>query len=313
MNIDNNSRISYGKGLTFRHSMEAFDEDSRRLLTFMKKWFYECRMAARSRYTYSSGSDRELYLSQDALEEFFTLFKDRTFTSYNNHNERTVFSEARPELVIDTEYKEDGALILKLKNYRDIYVGRTIYVLQITDENKNINNTISRYDSESSLIISPLLKAPIMNKGSLTFAEEDIPAFCMTVLPEIKNIITINDRKDNLKNYLPEEMTAHLYLDAPENNLITGRALAEYGQDILDLLSGDYVSLPDENTAPAATPAKPGTPHIRNTRNENKFLSAVGALMDFNQSSGFFVEGDDAVYKFLTEDIEKSGSLRQCI
>lgn len=305
MNIDNNSRISYGKGLTFRHSMEAFDEDSRRLLTFMKKWFYECRMAARSRYTYSSGSDRELYLSQDALEEFFTLFKDRTFTSYNNHNERTVFSEARPELVIDTEYKEDGALILKLKNYRDIYVGRTIYVLQITDENKNINNTISRYDSESSLIISPLLKALIMNKGSLTFAEEDIPAFCMTVLPEIKNIITINDRKDNLKNYLPEEMTAHLYLDAPENSLITGRALAEYGQDILDLLSGDYVSLPDENTAPAAAPAKPGTPHIRNTRNENKFLSAVGALMDFNQSSGFFVEGDDAVYKFLTEDIEK--------
>ena len=306
MNIDNGSRFSYGKGLVFRHCMEAFDEDSRKLLTFMKKWFYECRMAARSRYNYYNNStDREFYLSQDALEEFFELYKGQTFRAYERETDITVFSEETPRLVFNTEYKEDGALVLKLRNPKNVFLARNIYVLQNPDARKHITvSTITRYDSFSSAAISPLVKAITQNRGTLIFAEEDIPAYCMTVLPETEKYVTVSDKENRLKKYIPEEMTAHLYLDAPEKGLITGRPLAQYGQDTLDLLSGAYVSLPDENSAPV-TSAAASTKHIRNTRSENRFVSAMGSLMDFKPASGFSLEGDDAVYKFLTEDLEK--------
>ncbi len=304
MNIDNGSRFSYGKNLVFRHCMEAFDEDSRKLLTFMKKWFYECRMAARSRY-YNNSSDREFYLSQDALEDFFELYKGQTFRAYERETDLTVLSEETPRLIFNTEYKEDGALVLKLRNPKNVFIARNIYVLQNPDARKHITfSTLSRYDSASSAAVAPLVKAITQNRGTLTFAEEDIPAFCMTVLEETEKYVTVSDKENRLKKYKPEEMTAHLYIDAPERGLITGRPLAQYGQDALDLLSGAYVSLPEENSAPAAT-ASNNPKHIRNTRSENRFISAIGSLMNFKPASGFSLEGDDAVYKFLTEDLEK--------
>jgi hypothetical protein len=189
INTDAKNRVTYGKGLTFTHSLSSFEPESRELVGFVNKWYYECRMSTQGGYRYYTGygnDERRMNLSPDALEEFFTAFKGHTFNSSAGGNAPLLLSDAMPDIVINTEFTTDGELMLEYAGFSSVYIGRHVYILQeLKDEKgKTYKRILLRCGTDRSSAISELMKAIVMNKGVLTFAEEDIPSFCSSILPK---------------------------------------------------------------------------------------------------------------------------------
>ncbi len=311
--IDAKKRVAYGKGLSFVHSLGAFTPESREYVRFVKKWRQECRLAAMHApftagyYPYhSSGRDeRSLKLSPDALDDFFESFKGRVFSSFGGAQAPLLLSEDAPEIAVEAEFMPDGALKLSCGCWSSVYAGRHVYVLR--EENSGggriAGRTIARCGGERSAAIADLMKAFIQNKGALVFAAEDVPAFCSSVLPEIEAHVSIIDRSDRLKACLPEKMTPHLYLDAPARSRITGVPVAEYGGELINMLTGEPFSDPGGAARGSAKAGAAG--RWRDVRAENRVIAAVGRVLRFEPGSGFYVEGDGAVCRLMTEDLEK--------
>ncbi len=313
-NVDNKARVIYGKELSFTHSLNAFEPESRRLVCFVKKWLNECRISAQGGYRYYTGyygnDERRLLLSPDALEEFFNTFCGQTFNSNASGNAPLTLTEDRPEIIVNTEFMPDGGMMLQYTGSNSTYIAHHIYIMQEikTDKSKVEKRLISRCDTDRSDAISDFMKALIINKGVLNFAEEDISAFCSSVLPEIEAHLTLAGSEDRLKTYLPEKMSPHIYLDAPGRSKINGLPAAEYGGDMINILNGSLINITQDDTAAADSKAPAKNKHRRDARAEYRFLSLLGSCMDYNlswTSSGFMLEGDDAVYHMLTEGIEK--------
>jgi len=130
--------------------------------------------------------------------------------------------------------------------------------------------------------VYPLLR---LRRSEIEFSYEDLPDFCGCVLPEIEGFATVEAPEGLLEQYLPEECTPCFYFDM-EDEVLSLKLRFRYGEQ-------EY---PEERTE--------GEKLRRDSRAERR--ASIFAQRYFEATEeGYFLSGEEAVYDFLTEDLER--------
>ena len=67
--------------------------------------------------------------------------------------------------------------------------------------------------------------------GNCFIANDDLPVFTRDFLPELESVYQIQKIGYVPEKYLPDEAAFRVYLDLPQQNLITCDLVADYGND----------------------------------------------------------------------------------
>ena len=116
-----------------------------------------------------------------------------------------------------------------------------------------------------------------------------MPDFFALIEPKIKENLVINIDKEEIKEYIPEELGIKIFLDYNESNYITAELKFCYGDTEFNPI--------DENKD-----LKIARNAIKETECLNQ-LRKTGFMLD-GQNKRFILVSDEAIYNFLTEDIE---------
>ena len=173
---------SYGKNLTLDHSMEQFDARSQAMIELLMNEFSQFRSMSGSLYSRYESSDEKnrTTLTGDSFDRWFDLL-------------------------------EGDSVLLEIKtpcNYRFFGSRKNLYALS--------ENILQRCSPAFRDKVYPLLE---QGQESMRLALKDLPTFCGCVLPEIGELVEIEDKEGLLQEYLPEECATGFYFDMEEETL----------------------------------------------------------------------------------------------
>lgn len=244
--LEKQEDYQYGKNLHFIHTPEAFDEDSKPLVPFLQKWAANNRDSHRqnSYYGYYAGATekvRHLDLSGSEMTDFLLLMEGRLLQGNipdDPSNQWTPVQEHPPRTLTITGTDQG----IQLQSNSFPITGLTPrYVLSFHKGKIYI---------ESMENLAPALQDFIefMTRGSSAnpFIEtKDVPAFCQDFLPVLKEFYRCKTENFQPEDYGMAEPTFHIYLDAPQENMITCKPMVHYGKQKFSLYTTEEIAIRD--------------------------------------------------------------------
>lgn len=281
-NVNQRRTESYGKNLTLDHSMEQFDDRSQAMIELLMNEYSQFRSMSGSLYSrYESGDEKNrITLTGDSFDRWFDLLEGEPLETEWGNNLRLLRED--PQVGIRVE-KQGNSVLLEIKTpcpYRFFGSRKSLYALS--------ENTLQRCSPAFREKVYPLLE---QGQESMCLALKDLPTFCGCVLPEIGELVEIEDREGLLQEYLPEECTTGFYFDMEEETLRL-KIVFGYGE---------------RTFTPADRPSEKD-----GVRRDVKAESAAILLAQryFQRQGGSFtLTGEEEAYDFLTGPLD---SFRQC-
>lgn len=230
-------RIKYGKELTLTHDRALFSADDNALLDFLSSV-----IESRRRLNYYSGNRRSqvgkaISLTENELIGFLDLRMDNSFEyvneggPYSVKGRRSVQITARvddvnPELDFAIEPDGEGAM-LSAPMMDCIDFGPRMYVR--TDDVFHLCST--DYKRRMGQLCKTL--AARTRAEGLYVAKGDLPSFCATLLPVLRECAVLDEEMD-LAPFTPATATFSFYFDRARG-LILCEAYVSYGGEKFDL------------------------------------------------------------------------------
>lgn len=280
---------SYGKGLKLCHAPEQFDRQSRELIALLADQFARGRTSTPVNM-YSAYSDLAVFtsyqknritLTGSAFDRLFDLYRDDQAEG-GSKELSFAFSVRDPEVTL-TLARQGRAATLKLTvedgslsffgNPRSLYAMGESRVLRCSEDFREK--------------VYPLLKN---GAEEMLVSLGDMPTFCACVLPEIQDAVTLDDPSELLQEYLPDECVPCFRFDMVDDRLT---------------LQMDY----RYDSVSFSCFGQPSKPVKRDIRAEQAALAFVQGRFPNREKDVFYLTGDDAVYDFLTSELEKFQSL----
>lgn len=279
MDVHRRNTVMLGKNMELDHSIERFDDRSQRLLRILMNEQEELRSLGTHRregtgYSGSGQNKNEITLTGDAFDRFFDLFYGEEVELYSGGSIR--FCAEDPPVTVKLR---KGRLTAKLtveagENTRFFGHVGALYACDGT--------RLLRCSEGFREKISPLLE---LRGREVDLAYGDLPDFCGCVLPEIQGLAAVEASNGLLEEYLPEECTPCFYFDMEDETLSL----------TLKFRYGDR-EYPEEKT--------PDEGVRRDSRAERR--ATLFARRYFTpEEEGYRISGEEAVYDFLTEDLER--------
>ena len=276
-NVNQRRTESYGKNLTLDHSMEQFDDRSQAMIELLMNEYSQFRSMSGSFYSrYESGDEKNrITLTGDSFDRWFDLLEGEPLEAEWGNNLRLLRED--PQVGIRVE-KQGNSVLLEIKTpcpYRFFGSRKSLYALS--------ENTLQRCSPAFREKVYPLLE---QGQESMRLALKDLPTFCGCVLPEIGELVEIEDREGLLQEYLPEECATGFYFDMEEETLHL-KIVLRYGEHTFT--SADRPSEKD------------------GVRRDVKAESAAILLAQRyfqRQSGGFTLIGEEEAYDFLTGPLD---------
>ena len=272
-NVETRKVLSYGKALTLDHSIENFDAASKAWIHLLLDQYEEFRTNQRTRDLYSyyrpSYQKNQITLTGTAFDQAFQLLCQSGCDGIR-------FAQEDPQVTVALEKAEDRAYltITMPEQYRFFGNGRALYAQS--------ENTVLQCSEDFRQRIYPLLE---QRQTNMQLSLADLPAFCGCVLPQIRDMVTVEDPHQLLQEYLPEECTPCFYFDMEE-----------------DVLSLKLTYRYDSAEISADTPMSQTQNIKRDVRTEQ--LARAAAQRYFPAEDGYRMEDEDAVFSFLTETLD---------
>ena len=276
-NVNQRRTESYGKNLTLDHSMEQFDDRSQAMIELLMNEYSQFRSMSGSFYSrYESGDEKNrITLTGDSFDRWFDLLEREPLEAEWGNNLRLLRED--PQVGIRVE-KQGDSVLLEIKtpcHYRFFGSRKNLYALS--------ENTLQRCSPAFRDKVYPLLE---QGQESMRLALKDLPTFCGCVLPEIGELVEIEDREGLLQEYLPEECATGFYFDMEEETLRL-KIVFRYGE--LTFTPADRPSEKD------------------GVRRDMKAESAAILLAQryFQRQGGSFtLTGEEEAYDFLTGPLD---------
>ena len=290
--MQNKETVKYGNKLEFIHTRENFTKESLPILDFILKY------AEIIKYVNSSGnagyryygkilSDNCIILSNTGIDEFFEIVKGKKLEIVQDGEKGKIsFIPGTPNIKFKLTETSSGEFSLTQKE--DIYEyyvlegKKYIYVI--------LNEFIYRCDKNYKNTVIKLLE--IYKKNfikEIRFSKKELPDFFSLVLPKMKENIDVSSiDTEKLKDYIPKDLSVKIYLDFDKNNYIIAELKFIYGE--IEFNPIDLGNIPKV---------------ARNVIQESNCLNMfrkTGFLLD-SANKRFVLVSDDAIYKFLSEDI----------
>ncbi len=271
------TELGFGKSFSFPAYEELFDGESRRLLIFLLGIF---RLNERDRYTsyfYSRGGNNARYVKivgryYDALME---LMEGKEF--YLEDGQKIVFSSERYKPWVKLDKLTYGAslemeMISKIAETENwIYFRKGDRIYRVPYEEGG------RMEEFRTLFAK---------QGELYISEQDLPVVCTEILADVGKSAELRCMGMELGDYLPEKPKLRFYLDLPQEDMVSARPVACYGDQEFPL--GMKLAQKDR----------------RDGRYEQEMLSKLLPLFHAydEKAESYVFQGEEAdIYYFMTE------------
>lgn len=276
--------VSYGKGLRFCHNVEQFDPDAQKLISILTDQFSMGRTSGYSSiYTpyepalFANYQKNQIIFTGSAFDQMFDLFLDKQIAA-GSGKQMYQFSIRDPEASLSLKQSGRAAdlhLNVEGGNWKFFGNPQSLYAMG-TDQ-------VLRCSRKFQESVYPLLKN---GTEDMRLSLNDLPTFCGCVLPEIQDIVTIDDPAQLLQEYLPDECVPSFRFDWEKDTLSLQLDFC------YDNVSFNCFSQPKK-------------PVKRDVRAEQATLAFVKQIFPVQNERLFLLTGDDAVYDFLTSELEK--------
>lgn len=230
--------VSYGKQLTFLHSMSAFTPASIGLVRFILDKVAEDRILSQVYNPMSffhRGNTRQLILTPGDLDTLFDLLYGQAVEaqlSVSQNNVRLTLLKENPVLSLKLIAKGGGAQLL-LDPLQFFQGNRHCYVC--LPEKNTLYQCDEAYSREMRYFLQPFGRS----KPDLSISRKDFPAFCSSVLPTLKKHVQLEESDFNLEKLLPPPAKFSVYLDSPHWGCATCTPQITYaGQTFNPLVEG---------------------------------------------------------------------------
>ena len=207
--VKDGETVSYGKRLSFRHTLSAFEPRSRQLMELIME-IIDVRAFHIQRELLSASTitdERQVALPPEALDDFFELFLGETLKTPTENIRLTLDA---PNLAFSIAASE-GGITLQVPAYRTYSGSKYRYL--------HANGGFFRLDPELAERLAVLQDQS--SQGGLFFDTVDIPAFCNFVLPVLQQSGTVSDPDNALADYTPETPEIKIMLDSPAGNCLS--------------------------------------------------------------------------------------------
>lgn len=284
--VEKQMEYSYGKNLSFVHTRDAFDEESKPLLDFILQWVHKYRNRNTKRYYTSyyyigAASIRKMDLEAEDLEDFLTAQGDRPF-AYEGHGSGTgmyhVTSGELPRRMTvrgtpdGIEIKVSRHTGQKGRNHYIYFEDGNVY-LESLDKLSKVEDFIDFIEGETS--------------DTVYINREDAPSFCRELLPALEDVYICEKETFDIGDYGVVAASYEFYLDAPNRNLVLCRAEAVYGEKRFSVF----------DSTPSGVRDLAGEAAVKN------LVSQYGNAFDNREQSMALAGDDDLLYALLTNGI----------
>ena len=279
-NVYDGKTESYGKGLTLNHSIERFDSISQELIHLLMNEFPQFRTQNIFEYDNYASHNRdrnEMLICGDAFDRLFDILQGQSVACKNHGS--VVLKEEDPKVTVKITKKDQGAelRIITSQEYNFFGSSRTFYAAG--------DDELLRCTSAFREKVYPMLR---QGQRTIYLSPEDLPTFCGCVLPEIIDQVTIEDEEALLQNYLPDECIARFYFDL-QDEILCLKIIFAYG----------------DKTFEAESDSGKQDRVRRNVKQESNIIYFAEQFFRPTEKSRFELTGEDAVYDFLAEDIDR--------
>lgn len=230
-NIMNNASYKYGANLEFVHVLDSFEDESKEMVNYLLDWCRNNRERYSENYYYGyqsyrrTAKARKLELNSAELKEFFKIIGDREFLAdilYDGEKKWRV-TDGEIEKHIKITGDEDG-IDVEMSLYRGVCFGGEYIFFD--------NGNIYLVPDDEWTGIEDFVKCMSSLPGSKVFIEkDDVPAFCRELLPAVKEKFTCDFENFNEESYGIVEPEFSIYIDMPQENMISIGGFVEYDQN----------------------------------------------------------------------------------
>ncbi len=290
--ISNHESKKYGKNLEFIHCVEAFDTPSQKLVTFLLSLYnkndnyLESKQDTFFNYNYYAYSGnvmhRQIDLKGRYLDEFFNIIEKNNIAFEPNFWE---LESSMPPIHSSIEKKDNGCI---LKCPELVYAKGNSYYYIVSDLEFKIYKT--PITKNLGLILD------LIHEGhghGLFIAERDLPKFSKYIYP----LLSTNTMVDNIEydpyDYTIEPPKFEIYLDSPQNDVITCEIKAIYSNNTYNILDT----------------SKDGNRDLDEERIIEQKVRQYFNSFDESNSLLTFHGNDEALYEFITVSIPAMQSL----
>ena len=225
--VARNEQVFYGKELEFYHHPEAFTPESRPLVRFLQ---YSLLKGSSYMGNYlSTVYKRDLNVTPELIDDFLDAAGAGPLMGETADGIAREWSFREGEPVRRLEISGDSyGISIKLQRMQLVTGKRYGYFF---DE-----GTIWKTDRERIEEIREfLIYMDSFGKSGLYVAGTELPAFARDMLPVLQEHFEVEMRNFSPEEYLPEEASFEIYLDAPQRDLLTCELYAVYGEEKYNL------------------------------------------------------------------------------
>lgn len=241
--VENHENISYGKNLQFVHALDAFEESSRPLVSFLIRWAEknEYRYGGYHTYYASYGNAREknIDLSATEAEDFLELIKEKEILASVFYTDEKMWyvSDLLPERSLKMEGKEDGVevSINRLSGIRAEKYNIFFVCDQILLEPREKMQPVEEF-------MECMAEIP---ERKIFVEKADVPLFCMELLPALEQCFTCTKKNFDEQEYGVAVPEFSIYLDAPQADMITCKPQVQYDKKRYSLYATTDIALRD--------------------------------------------------------------------
>ncbi|CUP59783.1 N-formylmethionyl-tRNA deformylase [Fusicatenibacter saccharivorans] len=296
--VQNMETVSYGAQLSFLHCMDAFQEESRPMVSFLTSYAEEtnaCFQMASGLYG-SYLDDRYLTLTVQNLDEFFLALGEQGFyyDTYLTEEDCWHCRREMPRYEMELLRKADG---LEVRMQMDAIMSGRKYLYLVSGQ-----NVIYQVQKEQIEEVRDFMEYIAQRQdGTCVIAKEDIPTFCQGLLPVLEEHFDVKKEEAlALQQYLSPQVEFQIYLDAPQNDMITCELLAVYWEK-------KYNVFADLNNIWQLSRGR----DVRKEAAANQLVRACFSAYDARKHQ-MILQGADEMYEFLSssmEDLQKLGEI----
>lgn len=276
--------VSYGKGLKFCHALEQFDQNAQKLISILADQFtlgrtmrYNSFYSSYETALFSGYQKNQITFTGSAFDRMFDLFENDSMDASSEKQVYT-FTVRDPEIALSLKQQgKAAALRLNVEEGDWSFFGspQSLYAVG--------PGQVLRCSRKFQENVYPLLKN---GAKEMLLSLSDLPTFCGCVLPEIQDTVSIDDPAQLLQEYLPDECVPRFQFDMDGDTLLL-RVDFRYDNVIFNCFS------------------QPKKTVKRDFRAEQTTMAFVEQRFPVQDETQFMLTGEDAVYDFLTGELEK--------
>lgn len=291
--MENKEFFKYGDKLSFKHSIEAFREEDKKLLEFLMRNAEIIKYAnsnSNNSYSYYGKALNESYiiLGSSGIDELFEILKNKIIDFRQDANdEKLEFVCENPNIEFDLKRinQKEYSIIPNIDIFKTIIIKGKEYKY-VLSENKIYRCT--KQFEETNLMLLEIFKQNYLMQ--VTFGKEELAKLFSIIIPKVDNAIHIDEELEKeVKIYQPEKLEIKVFLDFDEENRLTSEIKFCYGNIEINPLN-------QEQKGPVCQ-----RNIIEETKAFNIFRTS-GFMYDVNNKR-LILPDDEKIYKFLTSDI----------